>query len=105
MTQILEAIELLSKPTKKNVGLALYLLKSIPHENTGSCQPCTFRIFRYEEKSPLVKLKKFICAICPNCGSYTFDLNTETMTGSCLSCAFISKDYKADKRKTLKQSI
>lgn len=64
------------------------------------CEPSVFTFIRFEaieiKDQPRVKLKKFICAICPSCRAFTFDLNTEIMQGSCLSCRFKSTDYKAD---------
>jgi len=97
-----KASELISRPTAKNVRLAADILRSIIYsEMKGVCKPSLFKIYRFEQTSinedkPLVKLKKFICSICPRCGSRTFDLNTEIMQGQCLSCSFKSKNYKYD---------
>jgi hypothetical protein len=104
MKQVSEALELLSKPTKKNIGLAVMLLRSIPKEDDGSCETCHYSLRKYEPETKIVKLKTFICALCPKCGSKTFDLNTELMKGSCLSCSYKSSDYPKDMRDR-KQSI
>lgn len=95
-----EALEFLSKPTAKRVRLAAdILIRIILYEGKNFCYPCNLiEVTRYKPESK-VQFKKHICTICPNCGGKTFDLNTEIMQGSCLSCAFISSNYKQDMQK------
>lgn len=74
--------------------------------NSIACLPSSFGIVKFSVSEviepPMFKLKKFICAICPSCRVKVFDLNTETMTGVCLSCGFKSSDYKTDMAKRRK---
>jgi len=99
-----QALELISKPTAKRLRLAAdILMRVVRYERKGVCQPPAITVFRFEKDKqsrqdgePRVKLKKYVCALCPSCGSRTFDLNTEIMQGSCLSCSFKSENYKAD---------
>jgi len=101
ISRLNQALEFISKPTAKRLRLAHDILAAIIYsEMKGVCNPCEFKFFRFEHTDkvvePLVKLKKFICAICPSCGCRLFDLNTEIMKGQCLSCSYKSENYQLD---------